>query len=117
VQLFEHPQNFHLQRILSSNLLLAEQFRGEGAAGGVGRATQTWLDLQQNVSALLDSTQGKAAQGAPGIRQQLEKKEVRPGRRQGGGRGALKLFYLQTRRDAAVFVDLIRRCFLSTLFC
>ena len=81
-QKYEHGQNVALQRILNAALSLqSSPSAAEAAALAPAeraaeqeRFTQGWLRLQQEVNALIDSTTAENSE-APGIRQQLEKKE------------------------------------------
>jgi DNA-directed RNA polymerase I subunit RPA1 len=100
---YEHPQNTLLAKLLAGNLDLLAAARGApapayfppGAAGAaadaadaadaaatppdpaaaLGRTLRLWLDLQNSLNALLDSSAAEETHGAQGIRQQLEKKE------------------------------------------
>jgi DNA-directed RNA polymerase beta' subunit len=98
-QQYEHPQNVYLTKILKANDTLLDLGLGRGgaaaragaaaasaaAASGAGaapmdlrRAIATWMDLQNSVNGLLDSTKATSAKGTAlpnGIRQLLEKKE------------------------------------------
>ncbi len=77
---FEHSQNVILSKILSTCLDLTD---GGGAKGAdmpdqLGRSINLWLQLQNSVSGVMDSTAADTANDAketPGIRQLLEKKE------------------------------------------
>lgn len=81
---YEHPQNTLLVKLINGNLdLVAASKAGvEGAAGdgapdaaALGRTLRLWLDLQNSVNALFDSSAADETHGVQGIRQQLEKKE------------------------------------------
>lgn len=96
---YEHAQNAYLSKILKANDTLTDLGMGAtvaaravaagaaaAAAGGAGlhrgvdlrRAIATWMDLQNNVNGLFDSTKATSAKGTAlpnGIRQLLEKKE------------------------------------------
>ncbi|KAK9816421.1 hypothetical protein WJX72_000053 [[Myrmecia] bisecta] len=86
---FEHPQNTVLAQIINYNLDLVS-LSGHRAQPGkaddpnqatavildLGRSLQLWLNLQNSVNGLYDSSAAENGQGgAQGIRQQLEKKE------------------------------------------
>eukprot|EP00201_Polytomella_parva_P014628 CAMPEP_0175069470 /NCGR_PEP_ID=MMETSP0052_2-20121109/18211_1 /TAXON_ID=51329 ORGANISM="Polytomella parva, Strain SAG 63-3" /NCGR_SAMPLE_ID=MMETSP0052_2 /ASSEMBLY_ACC=CAM_ASM_000194 /LENGTH=1785 /DNA_ID=CAMNT_0016336545 /DNA_START=347 /DNA_END=5704 /DNA_ORIENTATION=- len=87
-ELFEHAQNLVLQKILNCCLELStlQKLEGDGSAtandsdkqvnllSDLGRRMNLWLNLQNNVCMLIDSTTAENAEG-PGIRQTLEKKE------------------------------------------
>ncbi|KAF5840614.1 hypothetical protein DUNSADRAFT_16129 [Dunaliella salina] len=89
--MFEHPQNVSLQRILTACLDMssAEQTAARPEdlqnvaqpelvkAMEMGRKINTWLQLQDAVAALMDSTLSEraSAEKQSGIRQVLEKKE------------------------------------------
>lgn len=77
---YEHPQNTILVKILNGNLdLLALSREEDGDLSNKGtRLTQTlrlWLNLQNALNALIDSSTADDTYGVNGIRQQLEKKE------------------------------------------
>jgi DNA-directed RNA polymerase I subunit RPA1 len=84
VQLIEHPQNIFYGRMLRANIVLTEFSRGKKGEDGsiqkldITMATRLWLNLQNEVCALLDSTTATGLskdQGGGGVRQLLEKKE------------------------------------------
>jgi hypothetical protein len=64
VQLIEHPQNIFYGRMLRANIVLTEFSRGKKGEDGsiqkldITMATRLWLNLQNEVCALLDSTTG-----------------------------------------------------------
>lgn len=71
-QVYEHPQNVLLVKLLNGNLDLLAVHReggGEGASAEataqaqLGRSLRLWLDLQNSLNALIDSNAG--ALGAP----------------------------------------------------
>ncbi len=73
---YEHPQNTILVKILNGNLDLVALSREENSS--MTSMTQTlrlWLQLQNALNALLDSSTADDTFGITGIRQQLEKKE------------------------------------------
>ena len=73
---YEHPQNTILVKILNGNLDLVALSREEN--NSMASMTQTlrlWLQLQNALNALLDSSTADDTFGITGIRQQLEKKE------------------------------------------
>jgi len=73
---YEHPQNTILVKILNGNLDLVALSREENSS--MASMTQTlrlWLQLQNALNALLDSSTADDTFGITGIRQQLEKKE------------------------------------------
>jgi DNA-directed RNA polymerase I subunit RPA1 len=86
---YEHPQNTLLSKLVNGDLdlLAAGRAPQEGAAAGAGAAGATpaqsqlgrtlrlWLDMQNSLNALLDSSAADDTHGVSGIRQQLEKKE------------------------------------------
>jgi DNA-directed RNA polymerase I subunit RPA1 len=77
---YEHPQNTILVKILNGNLdLLALSKEEDGDLSNKStRLTQTlrlWLNLQNALNALIDSSTADDTYGVNGIRQQLEKKE------------------------------------------
>lgn len=84
---YEHPQNTLLAKLVNGNLDLLAASRGSAELGvdaldaatavqaQLGRTLRLWLDLQNSLNGLLDSTAAEDAAGAAGIRQQLEKKE------------------------------------------
>ncbi|KAL4526208.1 hypothetical protein Ndes2437B_g07463 [Nannochloris sp. 'desiccata'] len=89
---YEHPQNTLLVKLINGNLDLVSASKGEtnltspSAAAAVaamandpqaqlGRTLRLWLDLQNSVNALFDSSAADETHGVSGIRQQLEKKE------------------------------------------
>lgn len=92
-QTFESPQNTYMGNILKHNLTLLELRNppptkdklGDGvvkpaassAVADLVRIQQTWIELQNNVNNLMDSSlAGKGADKLPsGIRQMMEKKE------------------------------------------
>lgn len=77
--IYEHPQNTILVKILNGNLdLLAMSREGTSLENDSSRLTQTlrlWLNLQNSLNALIDSSTADDTYGVNGIRQQLEKKE------------------------------------------
>jgi DNA-directed RNA polymerase I subunit RPA1 len=94
-QKFEHPHTQYLERILkkSAALVATTQDDSKGAVGDGnaesestaesvekakgkdGEMMQSWLALQNDVNAMIDSTKSKQREDAAGIRQVLEKKE------------------------------------------
>jgi DNA-directed RNA polymerase I subunit RPA1 len=89
---YEHPQNTLLVKLINGNLDLVAASKGEtnltspSAAAAVaamandpqaqlGRTLRLWLELQNSVNALFDSSAADETHGVSGIRQQLEKKE------------------------------------------
>lgn len=82
---YEHPQNVLLLRLINGNLDLVAESKGSGPAGPdagelddrarLGRTLRIWLDLQNSINALFDSSTADETHGVSGIRQQLEKKE------------------------------------------
>jgi DNA-directed RNA polymerase I subunit RPA1 len=81
---FEHAQNVTLSRILNTCIELTT-LRSAGPSDGaghpqqqqeleLGRYVNLWLQLQNSVCALMDSTAADGAE-SQGIRQVLEKKE------------------------------------------
>jgi len=89
---YEHPQNTLLVKLINGNLDLVAASKGEtmltspSAAAAVvamandpqaqlGRTLRLWLDLQNSLNALFDSSAADETHGVTGIRQQLEKKE------------------------------------------
>ncbi|KAL2622234.1 hypothetical protein R1flu_002439 [Riccia fluitans] len=78
-QVLEHPQNVMYSRVIQSNISLTEASRGANGDLNFSKATALWLNLQNAVNALLDSTTaiggGKADGGGNGVRQLLEKKD------------------------------------------
>lgn len=73
---YEHPQNTILVKILNGNLDLVALSKEENSS--MASMTQTlrlWLQLQNALNALLDSSTADDTFGITGIRQQLEKKE------------------------------------------
>lgn len=83
-KLIEHPQNIFYGRMLRANIVLTEFSRGKKGEDGsiqkldITMATRLWLNLQNEVCALLDSTTATGLskdQGGGGVRQLLEKKE------------------------------------------
>ena len=83
VRRFEHSQNTVLSRVLTTCLELTT-IKGSSATGGeeegpvkeleLGRYVNLWLNLQNSVSALMDSTSADNTD-TQGIRQSIEKKE------------------------------------------
>jgi DNA-directed RNA polymerase I subunit RPA1 len=63
-KLIEHPQNIFYGRMLRANIVLTEFSRGKKGEDGsiqkldITMATRLWLNLQNEVCALLDSTTG-----------------------------------------------------------
>ncbi|CAM6104025.1 unnamed protein product [Calypogeia fissa] len=82
-KILEHPQNVFYTRVIQANISLTEASRGRKLEDGsvmrlnFARATALWLNLQNSVNALLDSTTaiGNKADQGNGVRQLLEKKE------------------------------------------
>ncbi|KAL3691839.1 hypothetical protein R1sor_005490 [Riccia sorocarpa] len=77
-QVLEHPQNVMYSRVIQTNISLTEASRGSNGDLDTSKATALWLNVQNAVNALLDSTTaigGGKVDGANGIRQLLEKKE------------------------------------------
>ncbi|BBN13954.1 DNA-directed RNA polymerase I subunit RPA1 [Marchantia polymorpha subsp. ruderalis] len=77
-QILEHPQNIFYSRVIQANISLTESSRGAKGDLNFSKATALWLNLQNAVNALLDSTTAigsKADAGGNGVRQLLEKKE------------------------------------------
>jgi DNA-directed RNA polymerase I subunit RPA1 len=72
-QVYEHPQNTILVKILNGNLDLVALSREENA--NMTQTLRLWLNLQNALNALLDSSTADDTFGITGIRQQLEKKE------------------------------------------
>ena len=76
---FEHPQNFYLAKVLNLNAQLATLSRvadAEGTTMDLSKAMSVWIDLQEAVNSLFDSTKSSQANDAQaGVRQLLEKKE------------------------------------------
>jgi DNA-directed RNA polymerase I subunit RPA1 len=89
---YEHPQNTLIVKLINGNLDLVSASKGEtnltspsatAAAAAMandpqaqlGRTLRIWLDLQNSVNALFDSSAADETHGVSGIRQQLEKKE------------------------------------------
>lgn len=96
---YEHPQNTLLVKLINGNLDLVAASKGEGPApipgngpaavaaaaaaaalaadpqAQLGRTLRLWLDLQNSLNALFDSSAADDTHGVQGIRQQLEKKE------------------------------------------
>ncbi|KAG1672823.1 hypothetical protein FOA52_004627 [Chlamydomonas sp. UWO 241] len=83
-EMFEHAQNVTLAKVLTMCLELTTLQAPGGQTGGgevalagqvdLGRNINQWLQLQNSVAALMDSTAADNAEGV-GIRQVLEKKE------------------------------------------
>eukprot|EP00873_Tetraselmis_striata_P042277 jgi/Tetstr1/462541/TSEL_007530.t2 len=84
-QVFEHAQNVLLVKCISLNLDIVDLQQLPEAQPGItgpvadmGRVIRLWLELQDSVNTLFDSStaeKASAAKGAVGIRQGLEKKE------------------------------------------
>ena len=76
---YEHPQNTILAKILNGNLDLVSLSREdtplENEASRVTQTLRLWLNLQNSLNALIDSSTADDTYGVNGIRQQLEKKE------------------------------------------
>lgn len=75
---FEHPQNFYLAKVLNLNAQLKTLSGASGDADtlDLSKAVSVWIDLQEAVNSLFDSTKSSQANDAQaGIRQLLEKKE------------------------------------------
>ena len=74
---FEHPQNVFLTKIINLNERL--QTSDDAATGGahaLERKIGTWIQLQEAVNTLMDSSKSENARNdTAGIRQLLEKKE------------------------------------------
>ena len=90
--MYEHPQNILLSKLINGNLDLVALSKGESQTGLnsnarasndtslgpqaiLGRTLRLWLDLQNSLNALFDSSSAEETHGVHGIRQQLEKKE------------------------------------------
>lgn len=80
-QTYEHAQNTLLVKLINGNLdLLAAGGEASGATAAdfqtsLGKTLRLWLDLQNSLNALFDSSTAIETYGVPGIRQGLEKKE------------------------------------------
>ena len=80
VHRFEHSQNTVLSRVLTTCLELTTIRSSSGEEVGpvkeleLGRYVNLWLNLQNSVSALMDSTSADNTD-TQGIRQSIEKKE------------------------------------------
>ena len=78
---YEHPQNTILVKIINANLDLiglSKEQEDTEMSNKTSRLTQTlrlWLNLQNSLNALIDSSTADDTYGVNGIRQQLEKKE------------------------------------------
>ena len=78
---YEHPQNTILVKIINANLDLiglSKEQEDTEVSNKSSRLTQTlrlWLNLQNSLNALIDSSTADDTYGVTGIRQQLEKKE------------------------------------------
>lgn len=86
---YEHPQNTLLSKLINGNLDLIAASKGDvtinsplypageklDAKAMLGRTLRLWLDLQNSLNALFDSSAADETHGVQGIRQQLEKKE------------------------------------------
>ena len=76
---FEHPQNFYLAKVLNLNAQLATLSAADPSqASGLdlSKAMSVWIDLQEAVNSLFDSTKSSQSHDAQaGVRQLLEKKE------------------------------------------
>ncbi|GIL46561.1 hypothetical protein Vafri_3552 [Volvox africanus] len=88
--MFDHAQNVHLSKVLNCSLDLvttaADAHQGrdpkgtgadpaQAAALDLSRRVAIWLQMQDAVCALIDSTTADKTADSTGIRQQLEKKE------------------------------------------
>ncbi|KAH9297472.1 hypothetical protein KI387_029154, partial [Taxus chinensis] len=78
--LLEHPQNILYGRVLQSNIALAEAIKAESDGShslSVVQATNKWINLQDSVNILIDSSTSNTTRGkeTTGVRQLLEKKE------------------------------------------
>lgn len=78
--LLEHPQNILYGKVLQSNIALAEAIKAENNGGqsvNVVQSTNRWINLQDSVNVLLDSSTANTMRGKEntGVRQLLEKKE------------------------------------------
>ncbi|CAN6216331.1 unnamed protein product, partial [Urochloa humidicola] len=71
--IMEHPQNVLLSKVQEANLALQHNMAGSNHMD----VLRSWMDLQQSVNVLYDSSKGlvKSEKNAHGIRQLLEKKE------------------------------------------
>jgi len=80
-QTYEHAQNTLLVKLINGNLdLLAAGGEASGTTAAdfqtsLGKTLRLWLDLQNSLNALFDSSTAIETYGVPGIRQGLEKKE------------------------------------------
>jgi len=79
-KLLEHPQNVLYSKVLQSNIALAEAIKAENNGGqslNVVQTTNRWINLQDSVDVLIDSSTANSMRGKEntGIRQLLEKKE------------------------------------------
>lgn len=76
---YEHPQNTILAKILNGNLdlltLSREDTPLEKESSKLTQTLRLWLNLQNSLNALIDSSTADDTYGVNGIRQQLEKKE------------------------------------------
>ena len=95
---YEHPQNTLLVKLINGNMDLVAASRGEApmilgrgpaaeaaaaAAAAfaadpqaqLGRTLRVWLDMQNSLNALIDSSAADDTHGVMGIKQMLEKKE------------------------------------------
>jgi DNA-directed RNA polymerase I subunit RPA1 len=75
-QQFEHPQNVFLTKIMNLNEQLQSAAADEADNGfSLQRKIQTWIQLQEVVNTLIDSSKSEKKNDTSGIRQLLEKKE------------------------------------------
>lgn len=78
--LLEHTQNVLYSKVLQSNIALAEALKAENDGTqslNVVRTTNRWINLQDSVDVLLDSSTTNSMRGKEntGVRQLLERKE------------------------------------------
>ena len=83
-QTYEHAQNTLLAKLINGNLDLLAAGAGrttrpsaetEDPRLALGQTLRLWLDLQNSLNALFDSSTADETHGVQGIRQSLEKKE------------------------------------------
>ncbi|KAK8809591.1 hypothetical protein WA158_000534 [Blastocystis sp. Blastoise] len=84
-EMFEHPQNVYLSKILRLNyqmmqLGVKDTLEGKQQLEGkdeytIHKAIDDWIEMQDNVNAYIDSSKTRGGETSSGIRQLLEKKE------------------------------------------